>query len=290
MGYKSAWKWLSLLLISLLLAGCTIRPADIVNERLATDEHFTVQSVRYGDDPRHTMDVYVPVDYNGKIPVVYIYGGAWRFGIARDYKFVGHALTKIGHPVIIPNYRLYPKVRFPAFVHDVAEAIKFVELRSPLFFGKPLERFVISGHSAGAHSAALIMTDDRYLKKAGVRASVAGLIGLAGPYDLTLENPEVAPIFGNTGPFSSQPIDFVKPKLAPSLLLHGRDDSRVLPYHTQTFTEELRKSGNYVDMHIYPGIGHYSVVGGVAASMRGMSRSFKEMKQFLSELEQVHGQ
>ena len=264
----------------LLLTACSINPADIINGSLS-ENHYTVQSLSYGKSARQRMDVYRPKIDQGKPPIVFVYGGAWRSGTKADYKFIGHALTQLGHAVIIPDYQLFPAVKFPVFIDDVAKAIKAVELRAEPLLGRPLNEFVLMGHSAGGHSAALLYTDQRYLNRQRVKGRVSGFIGLAGPYDLILENPEVADIFENAGS-SSQPIDFVKRGLAPALLLHGQNDKRVLPFHTENFANALINSGASVEKNIYPNVNHVMVVGAIAQPLRGRARSFRDIGAFLS--------
>jgi len=50
--------------------------------------------------------------------VVYFYGGSWREGSKIDYRFVAQALTSRGFIVVLPDYRLYPQMIFPAFAHN----------------------------------------------------------------------------------------------------------------------------------------------------------------------------
>ena len=271
-----------LIACSLLLSACSINPADIINNSLS-ENHYTVQTVTYGKEPRQSMDIYRPKVDQGKTPIVFVYGGAWRTGTKTDYKFVGHALTQLGHPVIIPDYRLFPAVNFPVFITDVAKAVKATELRSDRLLGKPMNEFILMGHSAGAHSAALLFTDGRYFAKERVQSRVAGLIGLAGPYDLILENPEVKDVFANAKG-RSQPIDFIRPGLAPTLLLHGEADTRVLPYHTTTFSQALASKGNYVETRVYPNVDHVFIVGALAQPLRGRNDGFKDIADFLSRL------
>jgi len=275
---------LSLLLIftglsSVLISACSINPAEQINSMLDTNG-YTMTTVKYGDSPRQSMDIYKPKIDQGKVPVVFVYGGAWRTGTKTDYKFVGHALAQLGHPVIIPDYQLYPAVKFPVFGDDVAKAIKAVELRDVSLLGRPLREFVIMGHSAGAHTAALITTDRTYLWQNRVDAQVVGMIGLAGPYDLTLENPEVIGVFDGAGN-KSQPIDFVRPDLPPVLLIHGLDDARVLPYHTRTFAEKLAEAGTDVRTRFYPRTEHIKVLGSIAQPLRHLNKSYDDVTEFL---------
>jgi len=265
---------------TLFVSACAMRsPADQVNESLQTS-HYTVQTVQYGKKPRQSMDVYRPNIDQGKPAVVFIYGGAWRSGSKKDYKFLGHALTQLGHAVIIPDYQLYPVVSFPVFIEDVAKAIHQVELRADNLLGRNLEEIVLMGHSAGGHTAAMLYTDKGYFNRNRVRADVVGMIGLAGPYDLTLEYTEIVGVFDGAGK-RSQPIDYIKPGLAPALLLSGANDKRVLPYHSKTFSEELAINGVDVRTRYYPNTDHIMVMGSIAQPLRHVNNSYKDIAAFL---------
>jgi len=270
---------------TLFISACAMRnPADQINESLQTS-HYTVQTVKYGKDSRQSVDVYRPRVDQGKPAVVFVYGGAWRSGDKKNFKFMGHALTQLGHPVIIPDYQLYPLVSFPVFVEDVAKAIRQVELRSDNLLGRNLDEIVLMGHSAGAHTAAMLYTDQGYFNRNRVRADVVGMIGLAGPYDLTLEYTEIVGVFDGAGK-RSQPIDYIKPGLAPALLLSGANDTRVLPYHSKTFSEELAINGIDVRTRYYPNTNHIMVLGSIAQPMRHVNNSFQDIAAFLEMVSQ----
>ncbi len=270
------------LIVGSFLSGCAINPAEQINDSLS-ENHYTVRSLSYGKLPRQKMDVYRPRIDQGKPPVVFIYGGAWRTGNRSDYKFIGHALTQLGHTVIIPDYQLYPQVKFPVFIDDIAKAIKATELRADTLLDRPLNEFVLMGHSAGAHSAAMLFTDRSYLNNRRVKGRVAGLIGLAGPYDLTLEYPEIVGVFDGAGK-RSQPIDYIRPGLPPVLLLQGADDNRVLPYHSRTFSEALALNGVDVNSRFYPGTDHLLIVGSIAQPLRHLNKVYADIAEFLTNL------
>ena len=265
------------------LSACSINPAEQINNSL-TENHYTVRSLSYGKLPRQQMDIYRPRVDQGKPPIVFVYGGAWRSGTKTDFKFIGHALTQLGHTVIIPDYQLYPQVKFPVFIEDVAKAIKEAELRSDTLLARPLDEFILMGHSAGAHTAAMLFTDRRYLNDRRVKGRPVALIGLAGPYDLTLEYPEIVGVFDGAGK-RSQPIDFIKPGLPPVLLLQGADDKRVLPYHSRTFSEALALSGADVRTRFYPKTNHIMVVGSIAQPLRHINKVYADIAEFLENLQ-----
>ncbi len=137
------------LLIFLIIAGCTsIKSTDLLNFVLPASGYEKTQ-LNYGNNPRQSLDLYIPKTEQKKIPIIFVYGGAWREGNKQDYEFVAHALTGLGHIVIIPDYRLYPEAQFPEFVNDVANAISFVEQHANSLMGEPLNNGDANGTFVG---------------------------------------------------------------------------------------------------------------------------------------------
>ncbi|CAA6823398.1 MAG: Alpha/beta hydrolase [uncultured Thiotrichaceae bacterium] len=276
---------LTIFLIStcVIIAGCSVvKPVSLLNLAISSDG-YALQSVRYGNQNRQAMDVYRPELASQKTPIIFIYGGAWTEGNKKDYKFIGQALSQLGHPVIIPDYRLYPDVRFPAFIQDIAQAIRFTEKNAQQLLDKPLKKFILMGHSAGAYNAALLVTKPAYLGD-GLYQKMQAVIALAGPYDLPLNDPGVKPVFAGATSATSNILQNTHPNMPPLLLLHGQDDKRVFPFHTERWQRVLRQYGNSVEVHIYPKVNHIDVVSGIAAPLRRLSPSFQDIQQFLKRL------
>lgn len=115
-------------------------------------------NIAYGPSPRHRLDVYVP-DTAGPHPViVFWYGGAWQRGHKSQFRFVGAALAKAGYVAVLPDYRVYPEVKFPQFLADGAEALAWVVKHIVDIHGDP-QRIHMGGHSAGAWIAAMLAYD-----------------------------------------------------------------------------------------------------------------------------------
>jgi acetyl esterase/lipase len=128
---------------------------------------------------------------------VFFYGGSWDSGRRQDYAWVGRALAAQGFLTIVPDYRLYPAVRYPGFVEDGALAVRWAADHARALGGDP-GRIVLIGHSAGAYIAAMLALDDRWLEAAGVDPkAVRAFAGLSGPYDfLPLDGPVTQRTFG----------------------------------------------------------------------------------------------
>ena len=242
-----------------LLGGCS--PAALLNATVSRKGYTVERDIAYGADPRQKLDFYRPDTprADGKA-VIFFYGGSWDSGSKGDYLFVAQALTASGYSVVIADYRLYPAVRFPAFVEDGAQAVRWSSDR--LGSGK----LFVMGHSAGAHIALLLMTNTPYLQAAGVdRMTLPGVVGLSGPYDfLPLKSAKLIDIFGSANDPTMEAITFAKAPLPPALLIHGTADDTVYPRNSERLAAAWRKAGAPIELKLYPGVGHIDVVASFA--------------------------
>ncbi len=80
----------------------------------------------YGAQSRQKLDVFQPLGAGNDAPlVVFFYGGSWTRGERADYRFIGEALAAHGVAAVIADYRLSPAVRYPQFLDDCAQAVKW---------------------------------------------------------------------------------------------------------------------------------------------------------------------
>lgn len=269
-----------------LISACSmLKPVNLLNA-VVPDEGYSLQAgISYGDLPRQRLDIYLPQEpVSASRTIVFVYGGAWRQGNRSEYRFLAQALANAGHTVIIPDYRLYPNVRFPDFINDVADAIRAVKDHDRQWLAYSLEEVVLMGHSSGAHSVSLLASDSSWLSDSGV--SVAGLIALAGPYDLPLDDPEVVPVFDEIAdPDLVHPIALADSSHPPTLLIHGADDERVLPFHTHDYAAALVRVGVPVDKVILEGVGHVSVLSNLATPLDRRKSNLARLTGFLNSLQ-----
>lgn len=242
--------------------------------RLFSERGASVRTgVAYGPELRHALDVYEPdADRQRRGPIVlFFYGGSWTSGDRRLYSFLGSALASRGYTTVIADYRLYPEVRFPAFVEDAARAYGWV---ARMLSDRGRRPIVIMGHSAGAHIAALVTLDPRYRARFAPSApSPAGLIGLAGPYAFDPTTwPTTRDIFASV---ADNP-DVARPTIAarrlngrppPALLLHGSGDTVVTPDASAALRDTLASRGGSV-RHIESGTGHLGIMLAFARPFR----------------------
>ncbi len=243
------WLWLMILLVALATP-------QIAFERKA--------SVPFAQGARGMLDVYRPRNPHPGAPVVvFFYGGNWQGGNKALYRFVGAALASRGLVVVIPDYRLYPEVRFPAFLEDNARAVRWARDHAADYGGDGRKLFLM-GHSAGAYAAAMLALDRRWLGAEDMdpRHDIKGVIGLSGPYDfLPLKSETLKIIFGpeDRRP-DTQPINHVDASAPPFLLMAGAQDTTVLPGNTLRLAERLRSRGATAEAVIFPTTRHDATI------------------------------
>lgn len=270
-------------LAGVLATACS--PVALLNGAAPSDTYIRTSGIAYGELPRQRLDVYRPAASGIDAPtVVFFYGGAWRHGARGDYLFVGEALAALGCVAVLADYRLFPEARFPAFVEDGAAALRWTRDHAAVHGGDPRRLFVM-GHSAGAHIALMLVTDERYLAAAGMQPrELAGAIGLAGPYDfLPFKSRRTAEIFDPPARWpQSQPINFVSGREPPLLLMTGSDDDIVDPGNSTRLAAKVSGLGGKVELIRYPGEGHRSIIAALAAPLRKRYRIQNDIAAFIA--------
>ena len=265
------------------LAACS--PLTAINALSPGGDADTSLGLAYGSGARFKLDIYRPARVTGASPVVvFFYGGNWATGERGDYAFVGRALASRGIVAVIPDYRLYPEVRYPDFLDDSAQAVAWTASNISRYGGDPNKLFLM-GHSAGAYNAAMLALDARYLGKQGMAsASLAGWIGLAGPYDfMPIENKTARPVFHfpNTPP-QSQPINHTDGAVLPALLIAANQDQLVNPVrNTGGLAARLRTHGVPVEEVYYDGVSHITLVASIAAPLRALAPTLDTIDAFV---------
>lgn len=277
-----ATKVAAVLVVSIGVTGC--QPTFVINQLTPRDGLDVQTDLAYGPDPRQVLDLYVPQGRPvNKAVVVFVHGGGWDNGDKDKYLFVGQAFASLGYITALPNYRLYPQAQFPDFVDDIALAIASLNRLLPAA-GVCAGRLnvILVGHSAGAHTAAMLATDPSYLARNQADVELRALIGLAGPYDLPLNDPGVVGKFDNL-PYAlaANPVALADETTPPTLLLHGEGDRLVSPHHTQRFRARLEQLGVPITVRTYPDTTHARVVGSLASSLRFLNPAFEDIERFL---------
>jgi acetyl esterase/lipase len=275
---------LALVLSILVLSACSSQ--QFLNATTPDTGYSLSQNVVYDDATGLKLDVYSPQNVANAPVVVFYFGGRWEEGAKEEYKFVGQALAARGFVAVIPNYRLYPQVRYPDFLNDCAKAVVWVHSHIASYGGNPAH-IVLMGHSAGAYNAAMLALDPEFLEQAGGnRAWLRGMIGLAGPYDfLPITDPDLRDLFGPPESFDrTQPVFHIDGGAPPLLLMHGGKDDVVDIRNTNELYDRVRRANGTVDKVLYPDLDHKWIIADVAADLQRQADVMDKIDGFVKQV------
>jgi acetyl esterase/lipase len=273
----------ALALAAVLATGCEATFFRVLNAGSIPASIAIDRDVVYATDTGQRLDVYRPAMASGAPVVVFFYGGRWQGGDRQRYAFVGEALAASGIVAVLPDYREYPAVRFPAFVEDAARAVGWARQHARALGGNS-SRLYVAGHSAGGHIAALLGTDAHYLRAQGFAPrDLAGVIAIAGPHDfLPITEADLAEIFGPPERYpASQPVNFVDGDEPPFLLLHGSDDDIVRTRNSVSLAERLLAAHEPGELRLYPGVGHIRILAAMDLSYDRLAPTLDDVKAFV---------
>ena len=194
------------------------------------------------DDKKHKLDLYIPKGKKDFPVLFFIHGGAWVFGDRTQYPYpdLGKNFAKNGIGTVVISYRLTPQVKHPGHIEDVARAFAWTHKNIGKYGGRADQIFVC-GQSAGGHLAALLATDDTYLKAHKLsQKDIKAVIPISGVYLIPpglMKN-----VFGEGKEMaeSASPMKHVSGKEPPMLILYADGDLPTIPVISEKFCEELK--------------------------------------------------
>jgi len=223
------------------------------------DIHYYPDPVSQSDNyirERCVLDVYYPKDIKGYPVVVWFHGG----GLTGGNKQIPEALKEKGVGVVAVNYRLYPKVKSPAYIEDAAAAVSWV-FKNIHQFGGDSSLIFVSGHSAGGYLASMIGLDKSWLQAHNIDANrIAGLIPFSGHTITHFTIREERGIPGNQPVVDSlAPLYHVRPDAPPLLLITGDRELEMLGrYEENAYLMRMMKVSGHKETRLYEleGYGH----------------------------------
>lgn len=230
----------------------------LVNGYAMLSKYGLEKHIQIGPDERNSLDYYSTNDVHCKAIIIFLYGGNWSSGQKEEYRFVAETLCRHGFDVAIPDYRLYPEVRFAEILDDVTAAVHWVLSENT----QQLPVFVM-GHSAGAQLGSLVCLNNDLLAAYGSSTEmINGFVGLAGPYDFYPFSEQMHyDLFAPEEDYTrSQPVNYVQGAKVPLLLLHGKEDRRVRRGHSRSLMLKIQQAGGMAERKVYDGMGHIEII------------------------------
>lgn len=255
----------------------------LINTLARFDDYALTSGESYGTHSLNKLDVYQPEE-KAKGTVIFFYGGCWGACITytrENYRFVAQALTSQGYLVVIPDYRRYPDALFPQIMEDSAAVVAWVDDNIARYGGDP-EQIFLMGHSAGGHLAVMLAVNEHYLPS-HLHQKIRGFIGLAAPYDFIFDKPYLPKVFAGLDYLDSQPSHFVDGSEPPLLLLYGNKDEVVYLRNIMNMTKIVQQKGGDVESHIYQGVDHTDILGGLSILYRDRLDVMNHIVSFLKK-------
>ena len=217
--------------------------------------------VPYGESPAESVDIFFPPEHNRPV-MVFMHGGYWRAMDKSDYSFIATPFVAAGFGVVVANYALAPSVSMREIAEQTRRAIIWL-WRNAEDLGFDRTAISVSGHSAGGHLTALLMSTEwsgfGALPKRLVRSglSISGIfdlepIRLSGMNaDLRMDKEEAAAL---------SPVNFVPDDAGPLVLGVGADESDAFHHQQDVMVSQWRARGLPVSEVPLPGRNHFTAL------------------------------
>lgn len=201
---------------------------------------------------RCKLDVYLPATGKGFATLVWFHGGGLqkgdKAGTPEDTvktPLIASSLARAGIAVVVPNYRLSPQAKFPAYVQDAAAAVAWAQQHMAQHGADPAKLFV-GGHSAGGYLAFMLGMDTSYLTAAGVKpGSIAGYIPVSGQTmtHYTVREERGLPRNSVTAD-AAAPVHFIRKDTPPMLVIYADRDMVARAEENAYFVAMMQGAGN----------------------------------------------
>jgi len=246
---------------------------------LAAAQPHAIKDIEFAVVEGHALqlDLYLPVETQKPL-IVWVHGGGWRAGTRAEAPI--KKLVNDGYAVASVDYRLSPVAPFPAQIHDIKAAIRFLRAKASEY-GYDAKRIAITGSSAGGHLAALVGVSNGVPELEGKvgaaleqSSDVQAIISLFGASNLQTilsqstdsgrnfrvpalqlllgGSPEEKPTLAKL----ASPVTHVDAHDPPLLLIHGDADPQMPPAQSTELEAAYQKAGAPVQLVMIHGAVH----------------------------------
>ena len=264
------------LLLILVESNCFSQDIDY---EIKQNIHYYSDTINQSDiyiNERCVLDIYYPKNKKGFATIVWIHGG----GLTSFQNEIPEELKNKGVAIIGINYRLYPKVKAPAYIEDTAASLAWA-FKNIQEFGGNKDLIFVSGHSAGGYLASMIGLDKKWLAVHNIDANkIAGLIPFSGHAITHFTVREERGISG-TQPIIDDlaPLFHVRADAPPLLLITGDRELELLGrYEENAYLMRMMKIVGHTKTALYEldGYGHNMTQPAFPLLLKEVARISKE--------------
>ena len=243
--------------IQIVLKRCT-RNSELVRERLGPPKRFA-----YGPTPIEGVDVFTAKVPNAPVHV-FIHGGAWRTGLAKNYHYPAEMFVNAGANLVVPDFVNVTENGgdLLGMADQVRRSVAWVYKNAKSFGGDP-ERLYISGHSSGGHWAGVLLTTD-WQKDFGIPPTfIKGGVAGSGMFDL---KPVRLSARSNYVKFTDESEDKLSAQrhldklVAPVALVYGTAETPEFQRQSRDFAAAVKAAGKPVTLSVMEGYNHFEVM------------------------------
>lgn len=211
-------------------------------------------------------DVFTPPDdTTNRTAILIVHGGGWMQGDRSQLKGYGVQLARYGYVCVTSEYRLSQEAIWPAQIHDVNAALRWMRANATSL-GVDANKICVLGNSAGGHLALMAAVQDPAFDgvggNAGVSSACAAIVAIYPPTLLRVrsETDALGMLFGGRVARSvedhASPLTHARATFPPTLLIHGNADVVVPVSASFEMYQALAKAGAPVELHVYDGLPH----------------------------------
>lgn len=260
--------------------------AGLVN-RLVNKKNLTCYlDISFAEYPRLKLDIYKPKHKTGRLPVLmFVHGGSWNSGKKDDYLFMAESFCHAGFITVVVNYRLAPANKFPDFVLDTSDAIKWVQHHIHEYDGD-VNHIVAVGHSAGAFNLISAVNDRNILEQTKLDITkIKAVVGISGPYAYDFRTDVTKYAFEKEAiPSKVMPIHHITDNPVPHLLLLAGNDGLVADFNTYELQQALQEKGGEVCIKRIKRTNHITIIAVCALKLRALGTTRKTILAYINSL------
>lgn len=216
--------------------------------------------ISYGPTADERLDIF-PAGTKGAQTQIFVHGGAWRNFTKDDYSFAAEAFVGHGINTVMVNFAKLPQVRLPDMVAQVHRAIAWVHRNIEQWDGDR-ERIYLSGHSSGAHLAAMALIQG-WTAEGLPERTIKGAHFVSGPYDLepvllSARSSYVKLTKAEEGELS--PLRHASRIKCPVFIGYAENDTDEFQRQSRVFAAALNEVGRLNGSHRFSGLNHFEIM------------------------------
>jgi acetyl esterase/lipase len=269
---------------------CFFVPLFFAFEARAQSHPDSRLNIRYVSsfDTLQQLDVFWAPQTNDSPVLVFFHGGGFLSGNKADYRTMAAFLSQKGIVVVLVNYRLSPKVKYPYHEEDAAAAVAWV-FQNIHDYGGSKEKIYLMGHSAGGQLATLLVSNKDFLRKYNIdQSNIKGVITVGSVFEVKTQEGGATPKYLETV-YGADPTIWAEAsckshlnndeKLPPFLVAWSSEDHPLIIKESSNFIEILRRQRRDFKTYVFEGGGHNAFQNELTDSESDFSKLVHQLVQ-----------